>query len=672
MVVLTGTRTNKLYRLEMKVDSPRSQANAVVVESGPNTPAHSSLTSSESGSGKRLDLWHHRFGHVNNAMLIHMHAHGTVQGMELASHTLPTSPCEGCAIGKNSRQPFPKQRSSPRATKPGQFFYTDICGPMSQNSIGGARYFILFKDDHSRYCFIFCVKNKSDVFDKFKILREMFVQQIGNRIEKIRSDRGGEYLSKEFTKYLADASIRHDLTSPYTPEQNGGAERENRTLVECIRTMLHAKRLNLCLWGEALQIAAYVLNRSSSRTRGYKTPYELWTGNRPSVEHFRVFGNVAYAHVPKEKRTKLEPKSIKTIFVGYCLDSKAYWLWDNKKRRIIISRDVIFDEYSLPSQATTDAFSGLFSLQSVSSTASSNHNSGISESSHEIPVPDSPRGDSDQDEDNSGHKGDTSLPEPEPRPLSPRPVRMRGAPTRFKDYYVPHTFAGIVSSMRIPEDPENYAAAMRSPEAMEWQQAMAAEYESLMKNGTWRLVPLPRDRKAVACKWVYRVKTNSDGSVAKFKARLVTKEFIQTQGVDYDQTFSPVVKYESIRTVLALAAQQGMYLTQFDIQTAYLNGVIDTTIYMLQPPGFETKGKDDEVLVCLVLKSLYGLKQSSRIWNKTFDNFLVKFELEPSEADPCVYISKTEPSLIVTLFVDNGLACCASQSKLDAMILHME
>ena len=139
-------------------------------------------------------------------------------------------------------------------------------------------------------------------------------------------------------------------------------------------------------------------------------------------------------------------------------------------------------------------------------------------------------------------------------------------------------------------------------------------------------MPLPPGQKAVPCKWVYKVKTNSNGSIAKFKARLIAKGFTQTKGIDYDQTFSHVVKYESIRTMLAIAAQQGMQLTQFDVQTAYLNGLVDFKIYMLQPPSFEITSIDGinsegATLVCLLLRSLYGLKQSNRIWNFTFHDF---------------------------------------------------
>jgi hypothetical protein len=237
---------------------------------------------------------------------------------------------------------------------------------------------------------------------------------------------------------------------------------------------------------------------------------------------------------------------------------------------------------------------------------------------------------------------------------------------------VPSSYAGIASSLQIPEDPKSFTTAMRSPKVDQWRAAMQAKYNSLMQTGTWKLVHLPPGRKPVKCKWIYRVKTNSDGTVARFKARLVAQGCTQMYGVDYDQTFSPVVKYDSIRTTLAIAAHQKMHLMQFDIQTSFLHGLINTVIYMLQPPRFEVVDQDGIVLVCLIFKSLYGFKQSGRIWNQTFDRFLLKFELAPTKADQYVYISKSDPPLIVALFVDDGQACCASESKLAKLIKYME
>jgi transposase InsO family protein len=367
-MVMSGTRANKLYRLAIRVDKQHGQVNLsiskkeLVLEKSKLSKKRSSSTSTTT---KQLELWHRHLGHAHNAMIMNMHTNGTVEGLHLTSHALPASPCEGCAIGKNTQKPFSKQSSTPRETQLGVFFYSDICGPMSQDSFGQSRYFLLFKDDYSGYRFVFCIKSKAEVLSCFQSLCSTVQQQTRNKVRRLRSDRGGEYTSAEFKTFLLDSGIRHELTSPHIPKQNGRGERENRTLVESTRSMLHSKKLSLGLWAEAIQTAAYVLNRTGSRIRGNKTPYELWTGVRPVIGHLRVFGSVAYAHVSKTLRKKLDLKSVKTVFVGYCNETKGYRLWDSKRRRIIISRDVIFDKFYTPSSPTPETFSGLFSYQAV-------------------------------------------------------------------------------------------------------------------------------------------------------------------------------------------------------------------------------------------------------------------------------------------------------------------
>jgi hypothetical protein len=304
--------------------------------------------------------------------------------------------------------------------------------------------------------------------------------------------------------------MQHELTSPHIPEQNGSAERENRTLVECVRTMLHAKNLSLNLWTKAVQTAAYLLNRIGSRTRGNKTRYELWMRRVPKVEHLRIFGCVAYTHVPKVNWRKLDSKGEKAIFVGYCSDTKGYRLWDVKRRKMLVSRDVIFDEFSIPGQPSPALFSGLFSCETVPTPLGCGNNA---------VAPAAPLATIDQqileNVNPSSTSDDESKPQLPPaqsppaiRPWSPRPTGVRGAPSHFKDFYIPHTFAGIASSTHVLNDPESYAEAMRSLEAAKWKTAIQEEYDSLMKNGMWRLGRLPLGRKPVKCKWIYRIKTN--------------------------------------------------------------------------------------------------------------------------------------------------------------------
>jgi hypothetical protein len=164
------------------------------------------------------------------------------------------------------------------------------------------------------------------------------------KIKILRSDNGGEYTSKEFVNFCKDVGIKRELTTPYNPQQNGVAERKNRTIMEAVKTMIHDQDLPMCLWAEAAMAVVYVQNRLSHSALGLKTPEEMYTGKKPEVSHLKIFGCPVFIHIPKEKRNKLEPSGKKGIFVGYCEVSKAFRIYIPGHHHIEISRDVTFDE----------------------------------------------------------------------------------------------------------------------------------------------------------------------------------------------------------------------------------------------------------------------------------------------------------------------------------------
>uniref|UniRef100_H3G6E3 Reverse transcriptase Ty1/copia-type domain-containing protein n=1 Tax=Phytophthora ramorum TaxID=164328 RepID=H3G6E3_PHYRM len=183
-------------------------------------------------------------------------------------------------------------------------------------------------------------------------------------------------------------------------------------------------------------------------------------------------------------------------------------------------------------------------------------------------------------------------------------------------------------------------------------EACDSECDSLLKNDTWDVVPLPKGRKAIGCRWVFRVKENQAGEIERFKARLVAKGFSQKYGIDYDETFAPVAKFTSIRIVLSLAAKYGLKLHQMDVKTAFLNGVLDEDIYMAQPDGYVDEDHPDHV--CKLKRSLYGLKQSPRMWNQTIDDFMLKLGFKKCESDLCIYLKRDGQDMIfVALYVDD-------------------
>jgi hypothetical protein len=243
---------------------------------------------------------------------------------------------------------------------------------------------------------------------------------------------------------------------------------------------------------------------------------------------------------------------------------------------------------------------------------------------------------------------DEGLNEPQQDGPRERPQRQRKEWPR--DWWVA-TKEVERATMAFSEEPQTVEEALNGEDAKKWEIAMQEEYDSLLVNNTWSLVPLPKGRKPISCKWVFKIKHGVDGEVERYKARLVARGFTQTFGIDYNETFAPVAKFVSIRCILALAAIEDMEIHQMDVKTAFLNGDLEEEIYMEQPEGFTHEG---EHLVCKLHKSLYGLKQSPRAWNQKLDTFLKNIEFTRSDANFCVYVAQVaDVKFFIVVYVDD-------------------
>ena len=218
----------------------------------------------------------------------------------------------------------------------------------------------------------------------------------------------------------------------------------------------------------------------------------------------------------------------------------------------------------------------------------------------------------------------------------------------------PDRYGVWVNSQETADDPEPVTVddALLSPNKQRWKNAMDKEMQSIHENDVWSLVPLPSNRKAIGCKWVFKKKIGSDGSIERYKAQLVAQGYAQQRGLDYDETFCPIVGFESLRSVISIAVQHDMHLHQVDFTAAFLNRDLSEEVYMKQPTGFIKEA--EEHLVCKLKRSLYGLKQSPRCWNHILDKELKKMGFNQSTGDPCIYISKSGGEmLIIGVYVDD-------------------
>lgn len=618
-------------------------------------------------------MWHRRLGHLNFGTLCKLNE--AVVGVNIKGNDMQIKQCKVCDLGKQQRKPFPI--SETRTTKILELVHTDLCGPMETKSMGGARYMLTFTDDYSRKTFLYFLKEKSQVFKCFVEFKKMVENETDQKIKRIRSDNGMEYLSEAVDEYCKNNGIQHQLTCVYTPQQNGVAERANRTIIERGKCMLFDGSLETKFWAEACGTAAYIMNRTPRNRLQYKTPIEMWSGEKPNVSNLRIFGSKVMVHVPKEKRKKWSAKASEMIFIGYDSQKKGYRCFDSQNNKVIVSRDVNFYE-SLSStvmmnggqqsddaekmvedpsieqvnNSDDDQFESIddqqqndFSDIELDNTITSHQNtpSALDRTlvnhqstpyvANDTMTEDDDDGDDDKNDDDYRTRAKT---DPVDTPRKGKRERKQVRPFQIAHFAL------------IAGEPCSVREAFESNDHEKWKIAMQEEMSSHKENCTWTLTSLPPGRKAIRAKWVFKLKSDGNGKANRYKARLVAKGYAQKAGIDYTETFSPVVRHGTIRFLMALAAQNEMKIFQMDAITAFLQGELSEEIFLEQPEMFN----DGTSRVCKLNKAIYGLKQAGRVWNRKLDDFLVKMGFAKSQCDPCVYVKS---SIIIAVYVDDLL-----------------
>jgi hypothetical protein len=311
-----GSREGNLYKL---------------LEQNEESLVHDEVNSNE--------LWHRRYTHINYQALPFLRK--MVEGIPELKST-HEGICKGCALGKNIKKPFPSNND--RSKEILDLIHSDVCSPMPVKYLGGSSYYVIFIDDYSRKTWLYLLKTKDEVFNKFQEFKAEIENLTNKKIKTLRTDNGGEYTSKEFVSFYKSTRIRREMTVLHNPQQNGVAERKNRSIEETVKSLLNDQGLSMFLWGEEAMTKIYVHNRSPHRILKDMTPEEAFLGKKPNVENLRIFGCPVYSHIPKDKRNKLKPSGNKGIFVGYNDSSKAYRIYIPEQHKIEVRRDVTFNE----------------------------------------------------------------------------------------------------------------------------------------------------------------------------------------------------------------------------------------------------------------------------------------------------------------------------------------
>ena len=609
---------------------------------------------------------HRAMGHMSaKSMLAYIKAKQPNTHVNLANVELITEQCEVCMKGKMQRGRFNKNLGI-HSKESLELIHTDVWGPSQEASLGGSRYFVTLIDDFSKHVTVKLMKSKNEVIEHIKDYVKLMETQLGKRVKRIRSDNGGEYHSKELQQWLRKRGVKQEFSVPYYPEQNGVAERFNRTLVEMTRCLLYDSGLEKKFWGEAVSHASFLLN--TFLVRGGTTANEvlgLWT-QRKLVELER-FGTTAWAHVPSEKRGKLDPKARKHIFLGYACNSSKLRLIDCETGKLNLARTAKFTlEKNVTSstdtlqeeecyQETDKIPKEIFDKKPENGSPVEETLSGLEQAFRKWigTVSTVIKG--------TGNENET---------VTRKSTRISKAPERYIANLAVHksskAFEEITEGQRhmLETEPMNFDEATKSKNGGKWNEAMRSEINSLMSNGCWELTTLPKGKHLIKSKWVFKLKQNENGEIDKFKARLVACGYSQKFGCDYSESYAPVPSIGIVRYWLAFGNAENYVIHHMDVATAFLNGEIEEEIYIAQPPGFIDPENPDKV--CRLRKALYGLKQAPKAWNRKLIETLEKLDFKQGQVEPCVFSQDTVDGVnIIIAYVDDLLLLFKKEEALN-------
>lgn len=614
-----------------------------------------------------LTEFHELMGHVSMDAAKNMIEQNAIVGIKLRDQK--TSFCEACIHAKQQKKAIPDERSSPRATAYGDLVHTDVWGPARISSLRGKQYIVTFTDDYSLETQVSFVKKKSEAFEAYKHYKAWVkAQRAGNNcaatIKTLQSDRGGEYTSGDFNTYLKAQGTTRRLTTHDTPEQNGVAERKNRTLVEHARAMLYASGLSGSLLAEAVSHATWLANRTISRSLpSGKTAHELATQTKPDLSDLHTWGCTAY--VLSSGGSKLDSKVREGRFMGFDEQSKPGYrvYWPNSST-VTVERNVRFNRDEILSPADVQ-------LKGVVEAVAQNTSS---EETKVEPIAPSQNTSSAEAKTPAAPKRGRNDP-----PANFEPYQLRSKGTIVSDSETNNDkddqdalfamFAGQVGLRElalssISDEPKSHKEAMNGPECEHWKEAKDEEMRRLQQYNTYKLVIPPPGANIVGSRWVDRRKYDENGNVTGYRSRVIAQGFTQEYLVDYSETFAPTAKLTSIRMVLALAARNHWHVHQMDVKSAYLNAEIE--IYVRQPEGYIEPGK--ETYVWKLLKSLYGLKQAGRKWHQKLTQMMKELGFSVCPVDHSIFTKighVTRDITIVVVSVDNMILASNALEYLD-------
>ncbi|GJS46520.1 putative ribonuclease H-like domain-containing protein [Tanacetum coccineum] len=615
--------------------------------------------------------WHRRMAHVNFKNINKLAKNGLVKGLPSKIFSNEHN-CVACNKGKQHKASYKAITVVSTITEPLQLLHMDLFGPTSIRSIDHKYYCLVVTDDFSRFCWAFFLGTKDETFHTLKDFITFIENQLNLKVKAIRCDNGTEFKNSKLIELCGQKGIRRDYSNARTPQQNGVAERKNRTLIEAARTMLADSKLPTMFWTEAVSTACYVLNRVLVTSPHIKTPYELLSGKVPNISHFKPFGCQVTILNTSEHSGKFDGKADEGFIVGYAANSKVYRVYNLSSKKVEETLNLRYLEDKPNIQGAGHEW--ILTLMQVKDTSGMKMTDlGYAE---ELTMLQRQEHEAKDAAEQFGFKFTTNTKEllrqatieayrnldpagSVPFPAGSEPVHAAHTPlppAYFTRYPTPsdlgnslslcseledihhHPSIGIFSSSSYDADfsadannllfrqevrlftlsvclflsqlePSSVAQALNDSD---WVEAMQEEMQQFINQKVRKLVPLSNGKTAIRTKWILKNKRDARGIVVKNKARLVAQGHRQEEGINYDEVFAPIARIEAIRLFLAFASYMGFMVYQMDVKSAFLYREIDEEVYVTQPKGFEDPYFPKHVYK--VVKALYGLHQAPRAW----------------------------------------------------------
>lgn len=618
-----------------------------------------------------LETHHRRLGHLGEGRLRRL-----LRRLHVSSAEDPLPPCESCSRAGMKRRNF--KDSGSRTTKPLQRVFIDLAGPV--NAYDGRkkvndRFALTITDDYTRYRWVRVLRHKNDAARELRIWKTQAEKELGYELLAVRRDNGGEFDNRLLNEFFRETGIKVEATAPYNPEQNGVAERGMSVLFTAVRAILDESNLGQHCFAEILISVTNIVNYCpTSANPGDQPPYERLYGRSPPIEHLRVLGCECWKPRPRSDYAnfkKLDPRADKCYLLG-CVAKNQYRVWNTCSERVELVRDLHFNEDvfgpggEVPETARQPAHSDEAMIQNTIAHRNKRRRSSTIEGETLAAGSAGPAA-IDGGPVLIAKDGEVNEAERFCEEVTQAQVAHSLMAADHEDWSAITECLAALSALEKNQDkleshvvdnaagdtyePKNYEDAVTCADASRWIPSMDEEVKEIIANKVWEVVDPPLGVSILTGKFAYKVKTNADGGVTRYKSRWCARGFEQELGVDVLETFASVVKPMSYKLLFVLACLLGWSIEQMDVKTAFLYGMIDTDVYMELPPNIKEQhpGK-----ICKLNKALYGLKQSPRIWYRTLSHALGTMGFAAISEDYSIFVD-WDRRLIIATYVDDLL-----------------